>query len=223
MKLIDKLLKKLKTDRNTFFTYILTLITIYLVVDRFVDLLIMIFTGIASNYWNPIQYTLAFACPVFAFLFSCSSKFVKSQEMKVSFLYTYMIALYVLLISMIAQWLNAAGWLALLSLPQYPKLATEFSYLIKPAFCWVTLYIPLTTFYLLFKWIYTGINDSRQQLEGIYEYKGISLAPKSESTGPNTCEITIGTDYRNGKPVKISEKKRFESMLEIDGAITYFT
>lgn len=215
MKLIDKLLKKLKTDRNTFFTYILTLITIYLVVDRFVDLLIMIFTGIASNYWNPIQYTLAFACPVFAFLFSCSSKFVKSQEMKVSFLYTYMIALYVLLISMIAQWLNAAGWLALLSLPQYPKLATEFSYLIKPAFCWVTLYIPLTTFYLLFKWIYTGINDSRQQLEGIYEYKGISLAPKSESTGPNTCEITIGTDYRNGKPVKISEKKRFESMLVV--------
>ena len=215
MKLIDKLLKKLKTDRNTFFTYILTLITIYLVVDRFVDLLIMIFTGIASNYWNPIQYTLAFACPVFAFLFSCSSKFVKSQEMKVSFLYTYMIALYVLLISMIAQWLNAAGWLALLSLPQYPKLATEFSYLIKPAFCWVTLYIPLTTFYLLFKWIYTGINDSRQQLEGIYEYKGISLSPKSEATGPNTCEITIGTDYRNGKPVKISEKKRFESMLVV--------
>ena len=215
MKLIDKLLKKLKTDRNTFFTYILTLITIYLVVDRFVDLLIMIFTGIASNYWNPIQYTLAFACPVFAFLFSCSSKFVKSQEMKVSFLYTYMIALYVLLISMIAQWLNAAGWLALLSLPQYPKLATEFSYLIKPAFCWVTLYIPLTTFYILFKWIYTGINDSRQQLEGIYEYKGINLAPKSTATGPNTCEITLGTDYRTGKAVKISEKKRFESMLVV--------
>ena len=61
LKLLDKLLKKLKTDRNTFFTYILTLITIYLVVDRFVDLLIMIFTGLPSSYWNPIQYTLAFA------------------------------------------------------------------------------------------------------------------------------------------------------------------
>ena len=215
LKLIDKLLKKLKTDRNTFFTYILTLITIYLVVDRFVDLLIIIFTGIPSSYWNPIQYTLAFACPVFAFLFSCSSKFVKSQEMKVSFLYTYIVALYILVISMFTQWINAAGWLALLSLPQYPKLATEFSYLIKPAFCWIALYLPLTTFYLIFKWIYTSINDSRLMLEGIYEYKGISLAPKSTAVGPNTCEISIGTDYRNGKPVKISEKKRFESMLVV--------
>ena len=215
LKIFDKFLKKLKTDRNTFFTYILTLITIYLVVDRFVDLLIMIFTGIPSSYWNPIQYALAFACPVFAFLFSCSSKFVKSQEMKVSFLFTYIVALYILVISMFTQWINAAGWMALLSLPQYPKLATEFSYLIKPAFCWIALYLPLTTFYPLFKWLYTGINDSRLMLEGIYEYKGISLAPKSTTLGPNTCEISIGTDYRNGKTVKITEKKRFESMLVV--------
>lgn len=215
LKLFDKFLKKLKTDRNTFFTYILTLITIYLVVDRFVDLLIMIFTGIPSSYWNPIQYALAFACPVFAFLFSCSSKFVKSQEMKVSFLFTYIVALYILVISMFTQWINAAGWMALLSLPQYPKLATEFSYLIKPAFCWIALYLPLITFYPLFKWLYTGINDSRLMLEGIYEYKGISLAPKNSALGPNTCEISIGTDYRNGKTVKITEKKRFESMLVV--------
>ena len=215
LKIFDNFLKKLKTDRNTFFTYILTLVTIYLVVDRFVDLLIMIFTGIPSSYWNPIQYALAFACPVFAFLFSCSSKFVKSQEMKVSFLFTYIVALYILVMSMFTQWINAAGWMALLSLPQYPKLATEFSYLIKPAFCWVALYLPLTTFYPLFKWLYTGINDSRLMLEGIYEYKGISLSPKSTATGPNTCEIAIGTDYRNGKTVKISEKKRFESTLVV--------
>lgn len=215
LKLIDKLLKKLKTDRNTFFTYILTLITIYLVVDRFVDLLIMIFTGLPSSYWSPIQYTLAFACPVFAFLFSCSSKFVKSQEMKVSFLYTYMVALYILVISMFTQWINAAGWLALLSLPQYPKIATEFSYLIKPAFGWIAFYLPVSTFYLLFKLIYTDINDSRLQLEGIYEYKGISLAPKKQDVGPNTCEIALGTDQRNGKTVKITEKKRYESMLVV--------
>ena len=39
MKLIDKFLKKLNTSRNTFATYILTLVTIYLVVDRLVELL----------------------------------------------------------------------------------------------------------------------------------------------------------------------------------------
>ncbi len=215
LKLLDKLLKKLKTDRNTFFTYILTLITIYLVVDRFVDLLIMIFTGIASSYWNPIQYTLAFACPVFAFLFSCSSKYGKTQQVKVSFLYSYVIALYILIISMFTQWINAAGWLGLLSLPKYPIIATEYSHLIKPAFCWVALYLPLTTFYPVFKWIYTKVNDSALMLEAIYDYKGIDLSPKSPDVGPNTCEIELCQDFETGKTVKISEKKRFQSMLVV--------
>jgi len=215
LKYLDKFLKKLKTDRNTFFTYILTLITIYLVVDRFVDLLIMIFTGIASSYWNPIQYTLAFACPVFAFLFSCSSKFAKSQEIKLSFFYSYVVALYILIISMFTQWINAAGWLGLLSLPKYPIIATQFSHLIKPAFCWTSLLLPLTTFYPVFKWLYGTVNDTRTLQEGIYEYKGISLSPKSQDIGPHTCEIELCKDYRTGKTVKITEKKRFQSMLVV--------
>jgi hypothetical protein len=215
LKLLDKLLKKLKTDRNTFFTYILTLITIYLVVDRFVNLLIMIFTGIASSYWNPIQYTLAFACPVFAFLFSCSSKYGKTQHVKVSFLYSYVISLYILIISMFTEWVNAAGWFALLSLPKYPTIATEYSYLIKPAFCWVAFYMPLTTFYPVFKWIYTKVNDSALMLEAIYDYKGIDLSPKSPDVGPNTCEIELCQDFLTGKTVKISEKRRFQSMLVV--------
>ena len=66
MKYIDKFLKLLKTDRNTFLTYILTLITIYLVIDRLVELLFLCFTGISLSYWGPIKYTLALACPVFA-------------------------------------------------------------------------------------------------------------------------------------------------------------
>ena len=46
MKLIDKFLKVLNTNRNTFATYILTLITVYIAVDRIVEMLLMIFTGI---------------------------------------------------------------------------------------------------------------------------------------------------------------------------------
>ena len=49
MKLIDKFLKKLNTDRNTFATYILTLVTIYLAVDRLVEMLLMIFTGVSYS------------------------------------------------------------------------------------------------------------------------------------------------------------------------------
>ena len=51
MKLIDKFLKKLGTDRNTFATYILTLISIYIVVDRIVEILFMVFTGVSHSYW----------------------------------------------------------------------------------------------------------------------------------------------------------------------------
>ena len=64
MKYIDKFLKKLNTNRNTFATYVLTLLTAYLVVDRVVEMLLMIFTGVSYSYWGPIQYTLALACPL---------------------------------------------------------------------------------------------------------------------------------------------------------------
>ena len=101
MKYIDKFLKLLKTDRNTFFTYILTLITGFIIVDRVVELLIMFFTGMSVSYWGPIRYTLALACPVLAFAFSYPSKFCKSDETKISFFYTYYICLYVIGVSML--------------------------------------------------------------------------------------------------------------------------
>ena len=50
VKVIDKFLKYLKTDRNTFLTYILTLLTAYIVVDRVVEMLMMIFTGMSVSY-----------------------------------------------------------------------------------------------------------------------------------------------------------------------------
>ena len=42
MKLIDKFLKKLNASRNTFATYILTLITVYIMVDRIAEMLFMV-------------------------------------------------------------------------------------------------------------------------------------------------------------------------------------
>ena len=95
MKLIDKLLKKLNVNRNTFFTYILTLISFYICIDRVVEMLLMIFTGVSSSYWGPFRYTLALACPVFAFFFSGSSSFTHYRAHKVTLFYTYLIDLYI--------------------------------------------------------------------------------------------------------------------------------
>ena len=100
MKLIDKFLKKLNTTRNNFATYILSLFSIYILVDRVVELLLMIFTGVSCAYWGPITYTFALACPIFAFMFACSSSYAESKASKITFFYTSMIVFYVVALSM---------------------------------------------------------------------------------------------------------------------------
>ncbi len=215
MKLFDKFLKKLKTNRNTFLTYILTLISIYILVDRVVELLFLFFSGISLSYWGPIQYTLAIACPIFAFLFSGSSSFTKSDKVKLSFMYTYIVVLYTIVISMIVQWLNEFLWIALMSVPNYVDIIMTSSELIKPAFTAIALYIPLTTFFMIFKFIYTKVNDNLDMKDSILDYNGIDLSPAPKNVGPYTCENILCMDSELGKPVVIAEDKRFESTLVV--------
>lgn len=218
MKYIDKFLKFLKTDRNTFVTYILTLLSIYVLVDRIVELLMLIFTGISVSYWGPIQYTLAIACPVFAFLFSGSSKFAKSDDARYAFLSLYVISLYVVGISMFTQWVNQGIWLGLLSIPNYPGIIETSSDLIKPALTSIALYIPITTFFGIFKFLHTHVFDSKDIMDSILDYKGLSLAPAPDGVGPYTCEVAICKDSHTGKPVIVPENKRYEAMLVMGGS-----
>jgi hypothetical protein len=215
LKYIDKFLKWLGTDRNTFLTYILTLITIYILIDRIVELVILFITGIGASYWGPIGYTFAFACPIFAFLFSGSSSFAKSYKLKITYLYVYCISLYVIGVSMFVQWINGGLWLLLLSIPNYVEFVTEFSSLIKPAFQSIAVYLPLITFYPLFKWLYTVLNESKDIRDGINDYTGIDLSDKSIGRGPYTCEIVLCKDKITGKLAKIPEIRRFEPMLVV--------
>ena len=213
LKRIDKFLKWLGTDRNTFVTYILTLATLYIMVDRIVELLILFFTGIGVSYWGPITYTFALACPVFAFLFSGSSSFAKSYKLKVTYLYVYCIALYVVGISMAVQWLNGLLWLLFLSVPNYTTIVTEFSNLIRPAFQSIAIYLPLVTFYPLFKWLFTTINESKDIRDGINDYGGIDLSDKKAGMGPYTCENILCRDKVKGHIAKIPEARRFNPAL----------
>lgn len=213
LKYIDKFLKWLGTDRNTFVTYILTLATIYVMVDRVVELLMLFFTGIGVSYWGPITYTFALACPVFAFLFSGSSSFAKSYWMKVGFLYVYCTSLYIVGISMAVQWLNGLLWLLFVSVPNYTTIVTEFSNLIRPAFQAIAIYLPLVTFYPVFKWLFTGLNESKDIRDGINDYTGIDLSDKSIGMGPYTCENILCRDKVTGHLTKISENRRFDPSL----------
>ena len=215
MKYLDKFLKILKTDRNTFFTYILTLLTIYVCVDRVVEILFMCFTGISVSYWGPFQYTFALACPVFAFLFSSSSKFASDKKKKLTFFYLYAISLYIIGISMLTQWLNKAGWLLLLSAPNYIEVVLNFRDLIKPAFTAISCYVPLVTFFTLFKFLYFKVDDVKDIKDSITDYTGINLSDNKEGWGPYTCEIALCKDSDNGKIIKTPEAKRFEATLVV--------
>ena len=215
LKYIDKFLKFLKTDRNTFATYILTLISAYIIVDRLVELMFMIFTGVAYSYWGPIEYTLAFACVVFAFYFSFSSKFVKADVDKLRFFNTYIITLYILSVSFVVQGLNSLAWTFILSAPNYADIVMEYSNLFRPAFTALSLYIPLVTFYKLFKWLTFTINDTKDLKDSIFDYGGISLAGKPKDTGKYSCEVMVCVDTETGEDVVIPESKRLESFLVV--------
>ena len=218
MKLIDRFLKKLKTDRNTFATYLFTLITIYLAVDRLVEMLFMIFTGVANSYWGPIAYTFALACPILAFLFSGSSSFATSKKQKVTIFYLYVIGLYIIAISMFTQWMNFIAWLLLVMSPNYVKIVTDFSDLIGPAFRSLSLYLPLISIFPLFKWTYMGVYDSKDQTRSIWDYGGIDLSNKKEGKGPYTCEMFLCTDDETGKTITIPDSSRFQSTFVCGGS-----
>ncbi len=215
MKIFDKFLKWLKTDRNTFLTYTLSLITIFILVDRLVEFFLIVFTGVSSTYWGPIAYAFALLCPIFAFLFSGSSKFIKSDDDKMGWFYAYCISLYILFITMLTEWCNELCWLGLISLPGYSEIATNFSYLIKPALSSIALYLPLTTISFFFRKLYTMVNDTKDIRDSIFDYEGINLSDKTVGWGQYTNEIFIGTDKDHGNAVKIPEAKRFESTLVV--------
>ncbi len=215
MKYIDNFLKKLKTDRNTFVTYVLMLVSIYICVDRLSEILLIMFSGLSVSYWGPIKYTLALACPIFAFYFSPASKFATDKYTKETFFYVYAVALYVVCVSMIVQWINRLGWLLLFSVPNYSYIIATFMDLIKPAFSAFAWYIPLCSFYPLFKWLLLTVNDTLYIRESIWDYGGIDLSDKSIGMGPYTCEMCIIHDRETGKNIKTPEARRFESTLVV--------
>ena len=220
MKIIDAFLKKLNVNRNTFFTYIFTLLTIYVAVDRIVEMMIMIFTGIGVNYWNPIIYTLALACPVFAYSFAGSSSYADTRASKVTLFYIFAIGFYIISLSLFTQYLNAGAWLIFMSSKNFIPIVTNFSELIRPAFRAISLYLPLTTVYPFIKSIILDIDDTQNKVRSLWDFSGINLADKKAKHGPYACDIFLFKDFDNGKKMKLSEDRRFQSMLVCGGSGT---
>ncbi len=210
---LDKFLKKLKTDRNTFFTYILTLLSVYICIDRVIEMMFLILTGVSVSYWGPFVYTAALACPVFAFLFGAGSQFATDEAKKFSLFKLYYIALYIIALSMITQWVNQVLWFVLFSLPNYAGLVTGFMDLIRPAFTAIACYIPIITIMPVIKKMLLTYADTKDIRDSVADYNGISLAGPGDDVGPYTCEMLICRDIETGKIIKTPESRRFEASL----------
>lgn len=215
MKYIDNFFKFLKTDRNTFVTYVLTLISAYIIIDRLIELMFMIFTGMSHTYWGPVEYSFALLALVFAFNISFSSKFAKTDVQKLRIFNTYVICLYILSISALVQWLNSALWIGILSLPNFTHIASQYSNLFRPAFTAISIYIPLVTFYQLFKWLTFVVLADEDVTDSIFDYKGISLDSPDKTTGKYSFEIRLCSNNETGADVIIPESKRYESLLAV--------
>ena len=220
MKLLDKFLKKLNVNRNTFFTFILTLLTFYIAIDRIVEMLIMIFTGVAYSYWGPIKYTLALACPVFAFAFSGSSSYSDTRASKLALFHIFSIGFYVIVLSLFTQSLNMGAWLLFMSVPNYVEIVTEYSELIKPAFCALSIYLPLVTIYPFVKFILLKVDDTKTMVKSIWDFRGIDLSDKRAKHGPYACDIALFKDFDTSKKMSLPEERRFQSLLVCGGSGT---
>ena len=213
MKIIDKFLKKLGTSRNTFATYVLTLLTVYFAVDRIVEFLLMLFTGVSYSYWGPLMYTFALACPVFAFLFSGSSEFASTKSRKVTLFNIYIIGLSIIAISMFIQWLNMGAWLLLVFNPGYVDLVTNFSDLIRPAMTSLTILLPVLMIPKVFNFLYFGVNDSKDMTQSIWDYGGIDLSDKKQGHGPYTCDIYMFQNSETAAQITMPEASRYQSLF----------
>lgn len=218
MKIIDKFLSKLGTSRNTFATYIFTLLTIYIAVDRIAEFLLMLFSGVSYSYWGPFKYTIALACPMLAFAFSFSSEFVKNKKDKVTLFYIYAISLTLITISMFTQWLNMGAWLLLICNPGYVDLVTNFSDLVRPALTSITILFPVLIIPKVFDFLYFGVNDSKDMTRSIWDYSGIDLSDKKSGHGPYTCEVFFCQDYETSAMITIPEASRYQSMFVCGGS-----
>ena len=221
MKLIDSLLKRLNVSRNTFFTFILTLISFYICIDRIVEMLLLIFTGVSSAYWGPIKYSFALVCPALAFAFAPKSSFCDNKQKKTTISYIYFAALYIIAMSMVVQWINQGLWLLLLSVPNYSNIITQFPSMVRHAFSAIAMYLPLTTVYPFVRTrILMGINDSSELTKSIWDYQGIDLSDNSIKHNSYMCDVSFTYDFYTGQKVVYGEACRYRSLLVCGGTGT---
>lgn len=217
------ILKPLKINTNTFFAYIFGLLAIYFAIDRACELISLLITGQYVSYWTPIQYALVYIAIAIGYMITCGSPLNTTITHAMKFLIFYAICGYIVVFSMISQWINEALWFTCSHFSNFKYIAINLAELIPPAFGSLSLIIPAFTIRSFSEYFIGNVIDGDiDWIEAFEEYKGLKLQSskaKKESTIPSAflCDAKICIDDKTGKPAVIPEKVRFEATF-VEGA-----
>ena len=212
---MNKLYKKLKTDANTFWGFILTLICIYLAIDRTIEILLMIFTGVGYSYWGMLTYAVVFLLPFLTFKIMLESKFMTHDNLKVSMFVFYGSLFSVYLTAFGAQLINQGAWLLFLSVPGYETIVHDDLKLIKAAFTALSLLVPLSAIDKIYFWFRWFVVEDDEFYDGLVKQDGFKLGPSKKKTGPYSFEAVIARDKIEGNFAIMSEEGRFQHTLVV--------
>ena len=208
---IDSLLKPLKIDLGSFFSYVFAIGTILLTFDRVVELGCVLFTGQFTNYWSPLMYTFALFVVVAGYAILCGSPFRKTILQPVDFYLYYSIAFRIICGVMIAQWVNQISWILLMCCSNFKFIAVNMPELIHPAITSLTLLFPLFLLRVSASYYINDYMDADQDwIDSFEDYKGFKLvADKNTKKIPSVymCNAQICIDDKPGQPAIIPEKK----------------
>ena len=226
-KLLDPLeyliLKPLKINTNTFFSYIFGLLTLYFAIDRGCELISLLLTGQLVDYWTPIQYSLVYISLVLGYAITCGSPLNTTLTHPMKFFIYYSICGYIITFAMASQWINEILWFVCSHFSNFKYIAANLPDLIGPAFGSISLIIPASTIRSMVDYYIGNVIDGDiDWIESFEDYKGLKLESsksKKASTIPAAfkCDARICLDDQTGKPAVIPEKVRFEATF-VEGA-----
>jgi hypothetical protein len=227
-KIIDKLLdpieylflKKFKINTNEFFAYILTLMALYFTIDRIFEVFHVVFNGEFVNYWTTIEYTLVYACIVFAYMVTCASPMNKTIRHSLKFFLYYSILFYIVFFGMVVQWMNELLWIVVMRFDNFNYIVANMPEVIIPALASASAIAPVFTIKSLVSYYLNYVYDDNDFIESFEDYTGFKLeSAKSKEKTPSAfmCDAVICIDELSGNQAKIPESKRFEATL-VQGA-----
>lgn len=212
---MDAILKKINSDRNTFFGFILTLICAFLCIDRIIEILFIITIGIASSYWNFLQYTISFCLIIFTYFVMIESKYVTHKLFKKNIFMLFASMFACLGLCYVVENTNKLGWRFIFLAPHYLRVLEEDFHLIKPAFTALGLGLTIIVSQHIYVWFKYFISKDSDILGSILDANGLKLNSNISVPKMYTLYNTFGKDTLTGNEYSISEEGRFNHLMVI--------